>query len=161
MGDKYGALVEWYWQGETKVFGEKLVPLPICTPKISQGLPRHFFFSFSCSLFVLYPYLLLGLDCPAVWLSSLLYNTHDTNVYASGGVRTLNPSRWAATDLRPRPHGHRDRLRTQAFAVEGRQLTTWSMTRPLGDNPGIYIYRDSDHIVQTTRVYNRQQSTDV
>ena len=36
-----------------------------------------------------------------------LYNTQ--HIYVPGGIQTRNPSRQAATDLRPRPHGHWDR----------------------------------------------------
>jgi hypothetical protein len=32
-----GALVEWYWQGETEVLGEKAVPVPLCLPQTSRG----------------------------------------------------------------------------------------------------------------------------
>jgi hypothetical protein len=35
--------------------------------------------------------------------------THNTNIYAPGGIRTLNPSRRVTTDLRPRPRGFRHR----------------------------------------------------
>jgi hypothetical protein len=38
------------------------------------------------------------------------YNKHNTNIHASGGIRTRNPSKRAAVDPRLRPHGHWDRL---------------------------------------------------
>jgi len=28
------SMLEWYWQGKTKVLGEKSVPVPLCPPKI-------------------------------------------------------------------------------------------------------------------------------
>jgi len=34
----YGALVEWYWQGETEVVGEKPLLVSINTPRIPHGL---------------------------------------------------------------------------------------------------------------------------
>ena len=37
--------------------------------------------------------------------------SQQTNAHASGGIRTHNPSRRVAADLRPRPRGHWDRLR--------------------------------------------------
>jgi hypothetical protein len=36
--NEYGALVEWQWQGQTKVLGENPVPVPRCLPQISRGL---------------------------------------------------------------------------------------------------------------------------
>jgi len=38
-------------------------------------------------------------------------HSQQTDVYASGRVRTYNLSRRAAVDLRLRPRGHRDRLK--------------------------------------------------
>jgi hypothetical protein len=35
---------------------------------------------------------------------------HNTNIHAPGGIRTRNPSRREATELRPRPRGHWDRI---------------------------------------------------
>ena len=32
--NEYGALVEWYWQGKLKYWGEELVPLPLCPSQI-------------------------------------------------------------------------------------------------------------------------------
>ena len=34
----YGALVEWYCQGKTEVFGEKPVTVPLCAPRVPHGL---------------------------------------------------------------------------------------------------------------------------
>jgi hypothetical protein len=65
-------------------------------------------FLFSSSLFVLYPYLFLRLDCPQFWLLFLLYNTHNTNINAPGGIRTRNPRKRSAADPRLRTHGHLD-----------------------------------------------------
>jgi hypothetical protein len=36
--DEYGALVEWYWQGQTQVLTEQPVPVPLCPPQISFRL---------------------------------------------------------------------------------------------------------------------------
>jgi hypothetical protein len=33
-----GAQVEWYWQGETEVLGDKSVPAPLCPPQIPHAL---------------------------------------------------------------------------------------------------------------------------
>ena len=35
-----GTPVEWTWQGETEVLGEKPVPVPLCPQQIPQGLTR-------------------------------------------------------------------------------------------------------------------------
>ena len=37
-----------------------------------------------------------------------LYNKYNTNIHALGGIRTHNPSKRAAADLRLRPRGHWD-----------------------------------------------------
>jgi hypothetical protein len=39
-----------------------------------------------------------------------LYNKHNTNIHAPGGIRTNNPSKRTAVDPRLRPRGHWDRL---------------------------------------------------
>jgi hypothetical protein len=38
------------------------------------------------------------------------FNKHNTDIHASGWIRTRNPSTRAAADPRLRPHGHGDRL---------------------------------------------------
>ena len=44
--------------------------------------------------------------------------THNTNVYAPGGIRTRNPSKLSAADPRLRPLGYWDRQnRTRDFSV--------------------------------------------
>jgi hypothetical protein len=35
-----GVPVEWNWQGNTEVVGEKPVPVPLCPPQIPHGLTR-------------------------------------------------------------------------------------------------------------------------
>ena len=52
---------------------------------------------------------LLCPDCPGFTFCPLLYNTHNTNIYAPGGIRTRNPITLAATDLRSRPRNRQDR----------------------------------------------------
>jgi hypothetical protein len=42
------------------------------------------------------------------WLLSLVYNTHNTNIHARGGIRTRNPSKRSSADSRLRPLGHWD-----------------------------------------------------
>ena len=66
------------------------------------------FLVFSCTLFVLHPYLFLCLDCPAFCLLSFL-TTHNTNLPAPGGIRTCNPSQRSAADPRLRQLGQWDR----------------------------------------------------
>jgi hypothetical protein len=39
------------------------------------------------------------------------HNKHNTNIHATGGIRTRNPSKRTAADPRLRPRGHWDRLR--------------------------------------------------
>jgi hypothetical protein len=41
-----------------------------------------------------------------------LYNKHNPNIHAPGGIRIHDPSKRAAEDPRPRPHSHWDRHRT-------------------------------------------------
>ena len=48
------------------------------------------------------------LDCPALCLLSAL-TTYNTNIHVPGGIRTRNPSKLAAADLRFRLHGDRNR----------------------------------------------------
>ena len=46
------------------------------------------------------------------WSARYLHNTQqtqETNIHALGGIRTRNPSKWAAADLRLTPCGHWDR----------------------------------------------------
>jgi hypothetical protein len=38
MKNEYAALVEWYWQGTTKVLGEETVLVSLCPPKLPHGL---------------------------------------------------------------------------------------------------------------------------
>jgi hypothetical protein len=40
-------------------------------------------------------------------VTSTSQHSKQTHIQATGGVRTLNPSKWAAADLRLRPRGHR------------------------------------------------------
>ena len=56
--------------------------------KENTSWSRQDFFVFSCTLFVLHPYLVLCLDCPAFCLLSVLaaYTTHNTNIHAPGGI---------------------------------------------------------------------------
>ena len=84
---------------------------------------------FCCSLFVLYSYLCLCLDCPPFCLLSLFYNTYNINIHAPGGIRTRVSSNNVAVDLRLRPRGHWDRL-TRMLANEYPWLVTrWLQQR--------------------------------
>ena len=88
--------------------------------------------SFSCSVFVLFPYLFLCLDCPGLFLC-LHSTTHNTNIHAPSGIRTLNPSKRAATSSRLRPRGHRLRSSSsQRVAVqttlEKQTVQNWTAT---------------------------------
>jgi hypothetical protein len=38
---EYGAVVEWYWQGNPEGPRGKPVPVPLCPPQIPRGLPRE------------------------------------------------------------------------------------------------------------------------
>ena len=73
--------------------------------------PRAIFsvpFFFLWSIFVLLnPSLLLHVTLCSILLS--LYNKHNTNIHALGGIRTHNSSKRAAVDPRLRPRGHWDR----------------------------------------------------
>jgi hypothetical protein len=92
----------------------------ICTPppqpdahpnpsrRAATWIDRNFSFVFSCTLFVLRPYLLFV----SIFLHSAfmpLVTTHNKNTHAPGGIQTRNPSKRSAADPRLRPLGHRDR----------------------------------------------------
>ena len=47
----------------------------------------------------------------------------ETDIHAPGGIRTHNPSRRAAADLRLRPRGHRDRRHTALFTLFWTRIT--------------------------------------
>jgi len=36
--DEDGAMVEWYWQGQTEVLGPNPASVPLCPPKITHAL---------------------------------------------------------------------------------------------------------------------------
>ena len=79
-------------------------------PKRRYGRVRKVFatpgFLFILVYAVLYSYLLfLCLDCPAFCLLFLL-KRRNTNVHASGGIRTRNPSKRSAEESRLVPLGH-------------------------------------------------------
>jgi hypothetical protein len=88
-----------------------LCPLSVChlflynTHTHKHPCHRQDFFLFSpCTLSVL-----LCPDCPGLCLLSILYNTHNTNIHAPGGIRTHNPSKRSAANPRLRPLCHWDR----------------------------------------------------
>ena len=56
---------------------------------------------------------------------SLTYNTWNTNIHSPGGIRTRNPSRRAATDLRLRPRDHRKRLDSRTVQSVASRHTDW------------------------------------
>jgi hypothetical protein len=77
----------------------------------THSYPRRdfFLFVFCCTVFVLRPYLVLCLDNVLHFaFLSLLYSTQNTNIHSLGGIRTRNPSKRSAADLRLRPHGRQD-----------------------------------------------------
>jgi hypothetical protein len=120
------APVEWNWQGKTEVLGEEPVPVPLCPPQIPHGPTRDFFFLWSI-LYCLNPSV-LHVTLRSILLS--LYNKHNTDIHAPGGIRTHKPSNRAAVDPRLRPRGRWDRRdRTRASAVRGRRLTASAMAR--------------------------------
>ena len=65
----------------------------------------------SCTIIVLSLYFVCTALSWSSWLCllSLLYNTHNTNIHAPGGIRTRNPSKRSAADTRLTPFGHWDR----------------------------------------------------
>ena len=75
---------------------------PHNTHKIHTSMPPLGIF---CSLSVFYPCLFVL----TVLAFALVYNTHNTNIHAPGGIRTRNPSKQEAAELRLRPLGHWDR----------------------------------------------------
>ena len=66
-------------------------------------------FSLSLSLSTLSVF--LRSDCPGIAFCPLLYNAHNTNINAPGGIRTRNPRKRSAAGLRFRPRGHRNQQR--------------------------------------------------
>jgi len=49
--DGWGALVEWYWQVNTRNIHRKLVPAPICSPQIPQVKNKQFNTSLNTTIF--------------------------------------------------------------------------------------------------------------
>ena len=70
-----------------------------------MNAPAGFLFFWIPLYSVLYPYFVLCLDCPPFCLLSFPI-THNTNIHASGGIRTRKPSNRTAVDPRLRPLGH-------------------------------------------------------
>jgi hypothetical protein len=73
--------------------------------------PVGFFFSVPLFPFDPFLYCLNPLFVLHVTLRSMLpslYNKHNTNIHAPGGIRTRNPSKRAAAGTRLRLRGHRD-----------------------------------------------------
>ena len=95
--------VKQYWQNslrfqssfQTMWFQEKiwLAPEPIS----DQSLYGSFLDLLSFSPFIPFPSLFLWLHCPRMFFLSWS-TTHNTNIYVSGGIRTRNCSKRAATD---------------------------------------------------------------
>jgi hypothetical protein len=81
--------------------------------------------------------LFLCLDYSGFCLLSFLYNTHNTNNHAHNGIRTSIPSRQEATDLRPRPRGHRNRRGFKPAISAVKRLQT-------------YLHRTATAIIQFT-----------
>jgi hypothetical protein len=92
------------WAPDWSEPARKISPEPRFDPRTVPPVASRYADFFS-SLFVLYPYfcVLIVLD---VCLLSLLYNTHNTNIHAPGGIRTRNPSKRSPADPRLRPLGH-------------------------------------------------------
>ena len=72
--------------------------------------------------FVLHPYFFHCLECPAFYLLSLL-TTGNTNIHASGGIQTLNPSKRLAADPRLRLLGQWDRRGIRTHNPSKRAVT--------------------------------------
>ena len=68
------------------------------------SLPPGLFLFSLCTLSAL-----LCPDCPGFAFCPLLYNTHNTNYHAPGGIRTRDPSNRSAVEPRLRPVGCWDR----------------------------------------------------
>ena len=84
---------------------------------------------FFCSLYFICS-LLLCPDCPGFDFCPLLYNTHNTNIHAPGGVRTRNPSMRAATYPRLRPLNQRGWFRSPHGPARSKSLYRLSYSGP-------------------------------
>jgi hypothetical protein len=101
-------------------------------------LPVRGFFPFDPILYCLNPFVL------HVTLRSMLpslYNKHNTNIHAPGGIRTHNPSKRTAADPRLRHRGHWDRppgkqtrypLYRRLVGPQGRSGRLRKISPPLG-----------------------------
>jgi hypothetical protein len=113
---------------------------PLCTftscPHVTYSSTTHnanvhapggTFFQFSWSLFILYPCLFLCLDCPGFFffLSLLTNKTQTSN--PSAGFEPAIPARSVATDLRPLPHGQRDRQEIRTRDLSNQATTDLSL----------------------------------
>ena len=86
--------------------------MPLCPLQIPHGPTRDFFFL--SRFFPLIHFCAFRSFRPSsCYLCSMLlslYKKHSTNIHASGGIRTHNPSKRTAANPRLRPRGHWDRL---------------------------------------------------
>ena len=78
-------------------------------------------FSLSLSLSVLLSVLLFS-DSPDLCLLSLLHNTRNTNINASGEVQTRNPSKRSAAISSRKPLGHREGPLNIVSVVQSRRM---------------------------------------
>jgi hypothetical protein len=92
---------------------------------------RDFFFP--VPFFPLIHFVLLNPSVLHVTLRSILlslYNKHNTDIHASGGIRTHNSSKRAAADSRLRPHGHWNRNRSPDRPTRSQSLYRLSYPGP-------------------------------
>jgi hypothetical protein len=108
------------------------LPSALTVQKKTSMPPTGYF----CSLFVLCISL-----CLLSWFLSFLltvqHTQHNTNIHDPGRIRTHNPSRREATDLRCRPRGHWDqRFRSSDRPACSESLYRLSYPSPTGSGGG-------------------------
>ena len=96
--------------------------------------------------------------------------SQQTNIHAPGGIRTPNPSRRAAVDLRLRPRGHWDRLtpsyvtkdnneRSRGINLEG--FNPYPTAFPYGNGMILHFYQQQESSTTKTiyKVINKRLKT--
>ena len=131
---------------------------PVRIVRIGGRVGAHGDFLYSLALFCTSS-VVLSLS----WLSCILpfIFTYNTHIHAPGRIRSHNHSRRAATDLRPRPCGRRNRVFKKGGILD--QVTDYQLIS--SGLAGIHIYRGKhrirspDHPVRSRDLYLTTHNT--